>query len=978
MKAPKINKYADGGKASKKYAEKSMTPKEWDEYAAGKKWAQYPGSGVNPRGYKSYYDTTQYKFNVNPETGEVDSRDSMAIVEGVPPTAQTIEYDYVNPKLLEKTPQRSFPGVDPNHKPLVIGTAGTYDPNTDINYIDPSKKTGTNPPIVQQYSGGGKITKAPMLKKKVAKYSNGTTVAGVEYDENGNPILSSNNQLMQGQPELNATGSSNFYQGYDRNVQGSTQGTGEKKQGNGQMKNAATGALGSYGSGYYANQQKTGNQGEDMRSSALSGVSKAGAIGAVISGAAAIGDQIGAKKKAEAEEMDAQGNLKNQGKAQRSAIIGGLFSPSKALATRGSYKGGWTDITGKKYAEHLETQAKEQINEEAGAEAFAKRDAGETMTGGNSVNIEQPKEDDAKSKALFGAAVGGFFGGPMGAAQGAGTGFAVGKAKDKKIFKAQGGTIEGKGGPKSDSILSKVDNKGIPAGSFITPAENNGLAKALRAKVLGDNPERKAQFKKEGGETAEVAVSNGEHLFTPKEKSKIVQMLGEEVLEKLAPNAEDDDEMEHEEMSKEEHHEMMKMDMEHKANGGEISATKAREIMRDGTANGKPLTDKQKRYFGWVIGGRKACGGEVKKYADGTEPKGVSGEFAKDFESKKKSSDLKEREALLKEYKTLKGKEDDIAKFRIKQIAKRVGEIENRYPEVKTTTTGAKLESIPDTKPSPLGKKASTGTGRSAVTKKVTEKETFVPRIAEDNQEYPVVPGSENQPVAEAIDPRFKQKTPLNDTQADLLVKSAQSVKPEEGGGEQGSKLGKYLKNNAGTLLETGAALGQMGMGLKATKEERPVDEIDPMFLANVSKAQAEAKYGFTPQENFILDQERQNALNAARFAARNYSGGNAASAFNMEKSAINEAYSSALKKAIANKSLMMDKQQYADQMALQKAQMSRQLFGDKMNAWQQNQQAGSALLGSGIKNLISANRYAKELEAQQQRQQYYNPTFNG
>lgn len=166
MKAPKINKYADGGKASKKYAEKSMTPKEWDEYAAGKKWAQYPGSGVNPRGYKSYYDTTQYKFNVNPETGEVDSRDSMAIVEGVPPTAQTIEYDYVNPKLLEKTPQRSFPGVDPNHKPLVIGTAGTYDPNTDINYIDPSKKTGTNPPIVQQYKSGGKITKAPMLKKK--------------------------------------------------------------------------------------------------------------------------------------------------------------------------------------------------------------------------------------------------------------------------------------------------------------------------------------------------------------------------------------------------------------------------------------------------------------------------------------------------------------------------------------------------------------------------------------------------------------------------------------------------------------------------------------------------------------------------------------------------------------------------------------------------------------------------------------------
>lgn len=952
MKAPKINKYADGGPAKK--AEKPKTPAQ---IAAEK--AKYASSYGAAYGQDAFNRTSQaqlLKENPGLEYVSGEARKGTGLYR-VKNEGGNYDYHYlaqepvgknwmffptedpnkaaapvVKTEEIVKTsipPQRVVPGVDPNHKPLVIGTAGTYDPNTDINYIDPSKKTGTNPPIVQQYKSGGKITKAPMLKKKVAKYADGTTVAGVQYDENGNPILSSNNQLMQGQPELNATGGSNFYQGYDRNVQGSTQGTGEKEQGNGQMKNAATGALGSYGSGYYASQQ-TGNENEDARSSVLGGVSKMGQIGAVIGGVAAIGDQIGAKKKAEAEQMDAEGNLKDQGKAQRSAISGGLFSPSKALATRGSYKGGWTDITGKKYAEHLEAQAKQQINEEARAEAFAKRDAGETMTGGNSVNIEQPEK-----KKWF-------------------------------QFKAKGGTIEGKGGPKSDSILSKVDEKGIPAGSFITPAENNGLAKVLRAKVLGDNPERKAQFKKEGGETAEVAVSNGEHLFTPKEKSKIVQMLGEEVLEKLAPNAEDDDEMEHEEMSKEEHHEMMKMDMEHKANGGEISATKAREIMRDGTANGKPLTDKQKRYFGWVIGGRKACGGEVKKYADGTKPKGVSEEFAKDFQSKKKSSDLKERETLLKEYETLKGKEDGIAKLRISQIAKRVGEIENRYPEVKTTTTGAKLESIPDTKPSPLGKKASTGTGRSAVTKKVTEKETITP--AQMGTVSPI------QTSTEAL--TTTKGTP--EIKTEMKTPSITETVTEEGTPSQGSKLGRYLKNNAGTLLETGAALGQMGMGLKATKEERPVDEIDPMFLANVSKAQAEAKYGFTPQENFILDQERQNALNAARFAARNYSGGNAASAFNMEKSAINEAYSSALKKAIANKSLMMDKQQYADQMALQKAQMSRQLFGDKMNAWQQNQQAGSALLGSGIKNLIGASRYQKELEAQQQRQQYYNPTFNG
>jgi len=43
--------------------------------------------------------------------------------------------------------------------------------------------------------------------------------------------------------------------------------------------------------------------------------------------------------------------------------------------------------------------------------------------------------------------------------------------------------------------------------------------------------------------------------------------------------------------------------------GGTLSSSKAREILRDGTANGKPLTDKQKRYFGWVAGGKKAENG---------------------------------------------------------------------------------------------------------------------------------------------------------------------------------------------------------------------------------------------------------------------------------------------------------------------------------------------------------------------------------
>jgi hypothetical protein len=35
----------------------------------------------------------------------------------------------------------------------------------------------------------------------------------------------------------------------------------------------------------------------------------------------------------------------------------------------------------------------------------------------------------------------------------------------------------------------------------------------------------------------------------------------------------------------------------------DISAAKAREILHDGTVHGHPLTDKQRRFFGFIAGG---------------------------------------------------------------------------------------------------------------------------------------------------------------------------------------------------------------------------------------------------------------------------------------------------------------------------------------------------------------------------------------
>lgn len=53
------------------------------------------------------------------------------------------------------------------------------------------------------------------------------------------------------------------------------------------------------------------------------------------------------------------------------------------------------------------------------------------------------------------------------------------------------------------------------------------------------------------------------------------------------------------------------------ANGGKLSANKAKEMLKDGKVHGKPLTDRQKRYFGFIAGGgaeKKAHGGPLPAY----------------------------------------------------------------------------------------------------------------------------------------------------------------------------------------------------------------------------------------------------------------------------------------------------------------------------------------------------------------------------
>jgi hypothetical protein len=53
------------------------------------------------------------------------------------------------------------------------------------------------------------------------------------------------------------------------------------------------------------------------------------------------------------------------------------------------------------------------------------------------------------------------------------------------------------------------------------------------------------------------------------------------------------------------------------AKGGSLTADKAGEILKDGTVHGHKLTPKQRRYMGWVRGGRKEFGGLLDEFGSG-------------------------------------------------------------------------------------------------------------------------------------------------------------------------------------------------------------------------------------------------------------------------------------------------------------------------------------------------------------------------
>lgn len=135
----------------------------------------------------------------------------------------------------------------------------------------------------------------------------------------------------------------------------------QKMAGYGQM-------AGNFGTAMGANEDQFGgdfrSQNDQQEGAVMGAVGKIGPVGQVIQGAYQVGQSIGTKIRARAEATDETGHLKDEKAAKRNAVIGGLFDPFKAFKTRSSYAGGFSDLSGKGYTKHLESEAQKRIAEE--------------------------------------------------------------------------------------------------------------------------------------------------------------------------------------------------------------------------------------------------------------------------------------------------------------------------------------------------------------------------------------------------------------------------------------------------------------------------------------------------------------------------------------------------------------------------------------------------------------------------------------
>lgn len=711
----------------------------------------------------------------------------------------------------------------------------------------------------------------------------------------------------------------------------------KKQQKTDRAVNAAGAIGGAVGSAYYASQQPA-DESENVYNQGMGAVSKAGTIGGVIGGVAAMGDAIAKPVRKDAEGIDNKtGKYSDFNKASGTAAIGMAFNPFKSqtevygdkdlslgtklkftaahMLTPGGLGGG---LASKSIYKEKEANSVKRLNDEKARvnlanntarqqQAILDRNNGEfngSFT--NPYNADDVVYDE-KGRVTT----------PM---------MNKGGIVSKIQMCSDGGKIVGKGTGTSDSILAKVE-----ADSFIVPAKNAEVAEELREKFLGKPPKQKANLNDKNGEL--VKLSNGEHKFTPEEKHELLEK-GVNV-DALAPDSKV-------KAVEKKSHVMFPNVIGLKEGGNVPKGTVIDGVTWNGTnwidANGNKYTAEKGKTF-------------EQKYNQSVAK-------AKSNEDTRKASEINLYSRKLKEATDAGNTEE-------------AGRLQAKINELSGTKI-SKAETPTETKTSvkvPSANRVPKSSAKVTVDNLPT-KDLSLTGLKEE---------AELKANAAAID---ADKSIANAPTRQAVINDANKANNDAYVSSNPTQRKGGIMDKIGSIDPTSfVGIGQTVLGLNMLgKSKRPIDKavIDPTYNTAVNRAQQDALFGLTPEQRFAAEQDIQGGLNDAKMAGLNSSG---VQSFNLNRAAINDAWRNKLGLKQADSEMRMNKQKYADAMAADRANIlstnRRQAYNDAMNTFQQNQQAGSELVGAGLQNTIGAYRFNKIKNQEDEENAIRNPWIN-
>lgn len=210
------------------------------------------------------------------------------------------------------------------------------------------------------------------------------------------------------------------------------------------------------------------------------------------------------------------------------------------------------------------------------------------------------------------------------------------------------------------------------------------------------------------------------------------------------------------------------------------------------------------------------------------------------------------------------------------------------------------------------------------------------------------------------------------------------TINPATGLPYETPKKGAWWEKSAniGSGIEKAFSIGQIGLGLKSLNDlgDRPVDttSIPKDYLATIDRAKKDASFGMSPAERAIA--ERNDILNERnKFASVAGSGLDASSQLGWKKAIGRDTMDSNNNRSVLSDKLQTEKQRYYDTLIGGKTSktmgLSRDLFNDKLNAFNVDQTAGAGLLYEGGKNLKDSFRYDREVAKGLKRELGYDTT---